>query len=387
MTDEDHQELGAWRLAARLTGAIDETASCRKTTPDDVLRMVKFLRDQLAEASEGGFAKLKGLLARCPLGYHDGKIVTHRSTEDVDVIEWLKELQQVECGQVKSERELREKLRSIEAERDELRKQNEFLSSEQVRLIQEREQVRAERDAAEKRAQGAEAVYVRDARMRFDAVAERDREREGRTEDLRVITQQVKNLDELRERLRAVEAERDDACAMSNRWRASDQRARDQLRTAEAVRDDARAASARDLELRRQAILQARREFDRIQGEACFGAHTFVGDCCRDCGLAAPIGAPCSVCGGPSGVVGPAPDVVVTCGRCAGKSIKHEPRLDRCTSTCSSCYLDGWRKGVLDANDKLWAAHASSVLINNDKIFELLNILLQHPPTEKVTHG
>jgi hypothetical protein len=39
-----------------------------------------------------------------------------------------------------------------------------------------------------------------------------------------------------------------------------------------------------------------------------------------------------------------------------------------------------WVMGVRDAIDKLWAAKASGVELTHDKIFELLNILLQHPP-------
>jgi hypothetical protein len=43
------RELGMWMFAARQTGAIDEVRSGRKTTPDDVLRLVATLRKWLDE--------------------------------------------------------------------------------------------------------------------------------------------------------------------------------------------------------------------------------------------------------------------------------------------------------------------------------------------------
>jgi hypothetical protein len=229
MTDEDHQELGAWRLAAKLTGAINEPATTRKTTPEDVLRLIKFLRDQLAEAqhyvSEGGFAK---------------------------------------------------------GERDVLRRE-------------------LENALASSRAHAAKIAELR-------------------TE---CGQHAMKGMDMI-DRLIVAEAGRDSAEQALTDSTIAEMRMRDELRIAESMRDDARAASARDLAARRDAL-----EVGKIVGSAeessrCRATHPMSPD---------------------------------------------------------ASYLDGWKKGVLDAIDKLWAAHASSVLINNDKIFELLNILLQHPPT------
>jgi hypothetical protein len=53
-------------------------------------------------------------------------------------------------------------------------------------------------------------------------------------------------------------------------------------------------------------------------------------------------------------------------------------------------YLDGWRKGVLDANDKLYAAAVSGVvgadpniiMLAMGRIVALLNDLLKNPPTK-----
>lgn len=42
-------ELGAWRLMASQTGAVDEVRSCRKTQPQDVLNQLAWFRDRLAE--------------------------------------------------------------------------------------------------------------------------------------------------------------------------------------------------------------------------------------------------------------------------------------------------------------------------------------------------
>lgn len=38
---------------------------------------------------------LRSLVSRCPLGYHDGKLITTRSTSDADVIEWLQQLKEL----------------------------------------------------------------------------------------------------------------------------------------------------------------------------------------------------------------------------------------------------------------------------------------------------
>lgn len=34
----------------------------------------------------------KRVIAECPLGWHEDKLIRHRSTADVDVIDWLKRL-------------------------------------------------------------------------------------------------------------------------------------------------------------------------------------------------------------------------------------------------------------------------------------------------------
>jgi hypothetical protein len=91
----DNEELGAWKLAAKLTGAINEEASCRKTTPEDVLRSIKFLRDQLAEAQterDNAVVSAKHALATVPtvsIGA-DGRAFAHdvlqpkaRSAEEI----------------------------------------------------------------------------------------------------------------------------------------------------------------------------------------------------------------------------------------------------------------------------------------------------------------
>lgn len=41
---KDAMQLGAWKLAARQCGAINEVAACRDTTPEDIIRLVASLR-------------------------------------------------------------------------------------------------------------------------------------------------------------------------------------------------------------------------------------------------------------------------------------------------------------------------------------------------------
>lgn len=35
---------------------------------------------------------LKRLWARCPFGYVDGKLITHRATTNEDIVEWLQQM-------------------------------------------------------------------------------------------------------------------------------------------------------------------------------------------------------------------------------------------------------------------------------------------------------
>jgi len=144
----------------------------------------------------------------------------------------------------------------------------------------------------------------------------------------------------------------------------------EQLGIAVRIRDDARAASARDLEQRREAkdaLTEAILEQNRLRGELARAEIARDRKCDAGCLPDRAQAVPDEL------VRAMTPRFHSTVERAA-----HERELQE--EDPRFALTVAWKKGVLETSDKLYAAKASGVEASWAKVFELINILLAHPP-------